>query len=86
MSREQLTALVEFVDALVVSDGCDHTLRHTRTWVEGQGRECRGQECGHGGHGIGHECGSGHVNEHESGSAQGSGSTECRGLEWGRVE
>ncbi|WP_231648125.1 DUF2695 domain-containing protein [Saccharothrix sp. NRRL B-16348] len=37
MSREQLEALVEFVDALVISDGCDHTLRHTRSWVDGQG-------------------------------------------------
>ncbi|MEU4765969.1 DUF2695 domain-containing protein [Actinosynnema sp. NPDC023794] len=55
MSREQLTALVEFVDALVVSEGCDHTLRHTRTWVEGRGHEyghahgrvgCRGLESG----------------------------------------
>jgi len=33
MNREQLTALVEFVDGLVVSEGCDHTLRHARSWV-----------------------------------------------------
>lgn len=34
MNREQLTALVEFVDGLVISEGCDHTLRHTQSWVE----------------------------------------------------
>ncbi|WP_204763375.1 DUF2695 domain-containing protein [Lentzea nigeriaca] len=33
LSREQLTALVEFVDALVIEEGCDHTLRHTLRWV-----------------------------------------------------
>ena len=33
LSREQLTALVGFVDELVVSDGCDHSLRHTRRWL-----------------------------------------------------
>ncbi|MFD1147658.1 DUF2695 domain-containing protein [Saccharothrix hoggarensis] len=34
LNRDQLTALVDFVDALVLAEGCDHTLRHTRTWVE----------------------------------------------------
>jgi hypothetical protein len=37
LDREQLTALVDFVDALVVGEGCDHTLRHTRRWVSEQG-------------------------------------------------
>jgi uncharacterized protein DUF2695 len=33
LSREQLTALVEFVDELVLDEGCDHSLRHTLRWV-----------------------------------------------------
>ncbi|CRK58331.1 hypothetical protein [Alloactinosynnema sp. L-07] len=33
MSREQLAELVEFVGDLVVSEGCDHTLRHTQVWI-----------------------------------------------------
>lgn len=37
LSREQLTALVVFVDALVVEEGCDHTWRHTERWVSEQG-------------------------------------------------
>lgn len=37
LTREQLTDLVEFVDALVGKEGCDHELRHTRRWVDEQG-------------------------------------------------
>lgn len=37
MTSEQLAALVEAVDALVVAEGCDHTTRHTRSWVQGRG-------------------------------------------------
>lgn len=36
LSREQLTALVEFVDSHVLDEGCDHTLRHTERWVREQ--------------------------------------------------
>ncbi|OOC04891.1 DUF2695 domain-containing protein [Amycolatopsis azurea] len=35
IGREQLAALVDFVDGLVLSEGCDHTLRHARSWAEG---------------------------------------------------
>ncbi|GGU65910.1 DUF2695 domain-containing protein [Lentzea flava] len=37
LDREQLTALVEFVDVLVAEEGCDHTLRHTERWVNEHG-------------------------------------------------
>ena len=38
LSREQLTELVAFVNALVVKEGCDHKLRHARRWADEQGR------------------------------------------------
>ena len=35
----QLTALVEFVDARVVVEGCDHTTRHGEQWARENGLE-----------------------------------------------
>jgi Protein of unknown function (DUF2695) len=34
LTREQLADLVEFVDALVAEEGCDHKFRHTRRWAD----------------------------------------------------
>ncbi|MFF0470941.1 DUF2695 domain-containing protein [Micromonospora zamorensis] len=37
IDRDQLAALVEFVDAHVLADGCDHTTRHGQQWADEQG-------------------------------------------------
>ncbi|WP_112264980.1 DUF2695 domain-containing protein [Lentzea terrae] len=36
LTRAQLTDLVQFVDALVAEEGCDHKFRHTRRWADEQ--------------------------------------------------
>jgi hypothetical protein len=33
LDYEKLTALVEFVDARVMAEGCDHTTRHGEQWA-----------------------------------------------------
>lgn len=37
INRSQLATLVEFVDAQVLADGCDHTPRHGKRWAYEQG-------------------------------------------------
>ena len=39
LDYRQLTALVEFVDARVVVDGCDHTTRYGEQWARENGLE-----------------------------------------------
>ncbi|MGY1803389.1 DUF2695 domain-containing protein [Blastococcus sp. SYSU D00922] len=34
MDRSQLESLLAHVDAAVVADGCDHTLRATEAWAD----------------------------------------------------